>query len=352
VNVERPGAFLRTYTSSDDTTVREIKAAFSDLGFDAEIEAHTFAGPAEILQYVALSAPVLALFTALTTKAGEDAYLGLKRLCTRILRARRDGSHARDDTIELLDTEGRMRAELPDDLPDMAYRQLIPLFLAYLSENPPVQPRSTVMHRSDGRVVHWLDGSGPRLVWSERWNRWLAYADSGYAGALPARRLPPIPSRSMVQNPAALPALDDRRRSELYRASGKDSSIVLRQRADIALRLLDGVAPSQLGRLLIVSEELVRAVGNDYAVHGLSGLRANSADATPSRIPAEVAVEILTIAEASPREWRGADDRWTVSSLAGFVVEEGVIEDVSHRAIKTLLGHAGFATDGAIERSR
>lgn len=342
VNMNRPTAFLMTGTPSYDDTAQQIKMAFDELGFDAEFDAHAFAGPVEIIETVAVSAPVVTLFNAMISKVGEDAYSGLKRLVVRILNASRKGSYSTDNAVELRDTEGRMQAELLHDLPETAYRQLIPLFMTYLAQNPPIQPGSTkTMYRPDGHVVHWLDGSGPRLVWSKRWNRWLAYAGSAYTYDLPARRLPPIASRVPVQSPAELSAPSNQQRAELYRASSSGSSVIFRQRATIALQCFQGAEPSHLARSLIVSEELVRAVEHDYVSHGLPGLRPSSASATPSQIPTEIATEVLTIVQTSPSEWQLTDDAWTLSSLARFIVNEAVIEDVSHRALKALLRRRG-----------
>jgi hypothetical protein len=345
-DVNRPTAFLLTGSVSQAETFDQVKAAFDDLGFDAELRAQMFmsAGPVEILPYVVVSAPVLALFTAMTTKAGEDAYLSLKRLCRRILEARRKGSYSPDTAVELEDTEGRMRAQLPGDLPDAAYQQLLPLFLTYLTQDSPVRPRPGMITERAGSLH---DGSGPRLVWSERWNRWLA-CDSGRAYDFPPRRLPPVASRFPVEGPAELPTLNQEQRIRLYQASERSNSVIFRQRASIALLRFEYVEPSHLARRLIVSEELVRAVGDDYVSHGLPALRPSSVKAAPSRIPAEIAAEVLAVAQAPPREWQIGADAWTISSLANFVVDEGVIEDVSHRALKMLLDSAGLLADGTV----
>jgi hypothetical protein len=82
---------------------------------------------------VVVAVPIGAFFASFGTEAGKDAYKSLKQLIQRLSKAaRRQGAPDIARTIELSDTDSGLTVDLPDTLPDKAYRQLLAITLASL----------------------------------------------------------------------------------------------------------------------------------------------------------------------------------------------------------------------------
>jgi hypothetical protein len=104
---------------------------------------------------VVVAVPIGAFFASFGTEAGKDAYKALKLLMQRLSKAAARRQGAGPDilrTIELSDIDSAVMIELPDKLPDKAYRQLLAITL------PPL-PKGSRPDR-----LMWFDGRWMLLV--------------------------------------------------------------------------------------------------------------------------------------------------------------------------------------------
>lgn len=99
---------------------------------------------------VALAVPLVPFFKSFMSKAGEDAYLGLRNFVRDRLKARGD------DRLILEDTETHLQVELTTELPDQAFQQLLQVEPAELAR-PDGQIQARL--RWDASTGHWAPPS-------------------------------------------------------------------------------------------------------------------------------------------------------------------------------------------------
>jgi hypothetical protein len=112
---------------ASDQELRAVEAAFMAVGLEVRAEAAVGRKSAEVLDwviYVTLGAPVAAFFAAFATKAGEDAYSGLKTWAKGVWDARR-GAGSGKGSIVLRDpdhTNVSLHSSIPDEALDALER--------------------------------------------------------------------------------------------------------------------------------------------------------------------------------------------------------------------------------------
>jgi hypothetical protein len=120
---------LRVYAEieaeASEEEIAAVRVTFTDAGLDVEINAGLMRfsdGP--LPWHLALGIHTLKeLFeSGLVGAAGAEGWMQLKRLIGALYAARRN--RGKPDGVIRLDADGGRRIELPDDLPDEAYRAL------------------------------------------------------------------------------------------------------------------------------------------------------------------------------------------------------------------------------------
>jgi hypothetical protein len=340
-------ARVLTGSASNDATKREIEKLFAEFGFEARVESEIFmsVGPVGVMECIALSAPVLAFFTAMTTKAGEDAYLALKGFCKRMLNARRR-SNGRETSIQLEDTKTGLRIELSSELPDNSWRQLLGATRTYLSAQSAGAGSPT----------------GPTLKWSSKWNRWIAHVRVSYEVSLGsgrvsfnyrtiARPFPPMVSRVHAADPDHPPRRDlgsEGKRLRTYIEKNVEGPVIPWQRAAIVDEYHRPVPPgvSEIAGSFFVSDALILAVVNDFEGHKFAMLRPDFDGGAAGTIPDRLRSEIIDIARSAPGVYGRHESSWSIQALAEFLVGEGLLEDVGHTILDEFLADSGVLLDG------
>jgi hypothetical protein len=327
--------------SLEDEDRRLIGDAFAEAGLEGVEPESVERVQHATAEWIVIVVPLLPFVTAISTKAGEDTYAALKRLIQRLRDSGRHGGHR---AVELTDSSTGVQVDLRGDLPDAAWRALSEISLS------PIQPvHEGLIWNSEGSR-----GYPEQLVlkWSDQTSHWLVYpGDLGFSGRQIGRRLPVIPARETLADPSFPDPLDlssPRARDPylsptwayLSRYLSRDASAISAVRASFVGWFNLGNQPEDIARQLVCSRELVNAVLDDFARHGLKALEPDFTDSrAPSTFTLRQHEEILEIARNVPPRKRIAK---RPGSLGDFLVCEGVVEDINLADLKSLLAREGI----------
>ena len=116
-------------TSATDSEINAVVEAARTEGIRGSVQAVVERrGLGELPWLVVLSAPISVFVSAFFAAAGNDAYGGLRRLVSRLFRARRNSNGC----VELEDNDSGTYIILTDDLPVEAYQHLAKIGLERL----------------------------------------------------------------------------------------------------------------------------------------------------------------------------------------------------------------------------
>jgi hypothetical protein len=306
----------RLYAVSDDEA-REIKMLFDEFDMDARAEGMAFGGPAEFVAGVTVATILAPFFQSILSKAGEDAYLGLKKLTTRLVAFGR-GKYGNVPEGGVAFTDGSLRLQFDPRLPDRAFRQFVALDLKQFENH---------------RVT---------VTYSDRWGRWLAHPSSGSQPV--ARRLPVISSRASKAYKKAprVRKLAEGENERLFRDRSR-GSIVTSQRFDVIQKAggWQHVDAAMIAAEMVVSIEFVTSIFADFNSVGLESLYVKYDDGRNPTLTPEQADETIAIARSAPAAYDLTSRSWTYSSLVDFLVAEGIVEDFGSHALKRFLDATG-----------
>jgi hypothetical protein len=223
-------------------------------------------------------------------------------------------------------------------LPATAYAALLEIDLSYFDRGSPIT----------------------ELRWNRRLDRWTARLSATPTG--PARRVPlrerTAPSGGSVPGGGSVPAdgagADDRYdgdgrvgdgcAGELWKlADGQATSVVTRQRAAVVLQSILGWNTASIARHTMMSARRVSAIIGDFGRDGRASLELSYGTGEPVVPTAAEQRDARFVAARGPREWGLSRDSWDLDSLAGYLVGEGLAEDVDPAWLDSLLP---LAADG------
>jgi hypothetical protein len=328
----------------EDEDRRLISDAFAEAGLEGVEPESPELHRQAVAEWVVIAVPLLPFVQAISTKAGEDAYAVLKRLIQRLRDSRRHGDYI-PRTVELFDSSTGMQVDLRGgDLPDAAWRPLAQIKLGSLE------------HAHEGLI--WNDEGDRRhlqrlrLEWSDLTSHWLVYPGPLVTSGRPiGRRLPVIPAREALADPSFPGPLDlSHQPREPYlsptwafldRYMGERASAISIVRARVVGWFNFGNQPEDIARQLVCSPELVNAVLDDFARHGLKALEPGFTDSRArSAFTLHQHEEMIEIARSARPGKRTA--KWSLRSLGDFLVGQGVVEDLSLTDLKGLLAREGI----------
>jgi transposase len=127
------------------------------------------------------------------------------------------------------------------------------------------------------------------------------------------------------------------------RSSG---SVVTWRRAQMVLLSAQGMDPAGIAEVTFTSPDRVRDVLHNFNADGFESLKPKYAGGRPPKFTLPQRQEIKKTALARPVDHGLPFSTWSLSKLADFLVAEGVVDDISHEGLRTLLREEGVSFPG------
>jgi transposase len=136
--------------------------------------------------------------------------------------------------------------------------------------------------------------------------------------------------------------IDDDEGRRLVRIVRRDSgSVVTWRRAQMVLLSAQGMDVPAIAKVAFTSEDRVRDVIHNFNADGFDSLYPRYKGGHAPKFTLGQRREIKKIAKSRPVEHGLPFSTWSLSKLADFLVAEGVVEDISHEGLRTLLREEG-----------
>jgi transposase len=153
-----------------------------------------------------------------------------------------------------------------------------------------------------------------------------------------------VAQTGLVSDRLQVREIDDDEGRRLVRIVRRGSgSVVTWRRAQMVLLSAQGMGVPAIARVAFTSEDRVRDVIRNFNADGFSSLYPRYRGGRPPKFTLRQRREIKKIAKARPAEHDLPFSAWSLSKLAGFLVAEGVVEDISHEGLRTLLREEGVS---------
>ena len=124
------------------------------------------------------------------------------------------------------------------------------------------------------------------------------------------------------------------------RSSG---SVVTWRRAQMVLLSAQGMPVPMIAKVTFASPDRVRDVIHNFNADGFDSLKPKYAGGRPPKFDLAQRAEVKKIALARPKDHGLPFSTWSLSKLADFLVAEGVVDDISHEGLRTLLREEGVS---------
>jgi transposase len=124
------------------------------------------------------------------------------------------------------------------------------------------------------------------------------------------------------------------------RSSG---SVVTWRRAQMVLLSAQGMDPAGIAEVTFTSPDRVRDVLHNFNADGFESLKPKYAGGRPPKFDLDQRADIKKAALSRPADHGLPFSTWSLSKLADFLVAEGVVDDISHEGLRTLLREEGVS---------
>ena len=139
-------------------------------------------------------------------------------------------------------------------------------------------------------------------------------------------------------------AIDNDEGSKLLRIVRRGSgSVVTWRRAQMVLLSAQGMDVPAIAEVTFTSPDRVRDVLHNFNADGFDSLRPKYAGGRPPKFDLKQRAEIRKAALSRPVDHGLPFSTWSLSKLADFLVAEGVVDDISHEGLRTLLREEGVS---------
>ena len=102
-----------------------------------------------------------------------------------------------------------------------------------------------------------------------------------------------------------------------------------------------GIDVPAIAKVAFTSEDRVRDVIRNFNADGFSSLFPKCKGGRPPKFTLPQRREIKKIAKGKPADYDLPFSTWSLAKLADFLVAEGVVDDISHEGLRTLLHEEG-----------
>ena len=120
-------------------------------------------------------------------------------------------------------------------------------------------------------------------------------------------------------------------------------SVVKWRRAQIVLWSAQAMDVPAIAKIAFTSEDRVREVIHNFNADGFDSLDPKYAGGRPPKFTLPQRQQIKKISLSRPQDHRLPFSTWSLSKLAEFLVAEGVVDDISHEGLRTLLREEGVS---------
>src|SRR3954468_19674169 len=120
-------------------------------------------------------------------------------------------------------------------------------------------------------------------------------------------------------------------------------SVVTWRRAQMVLLSAQHMPVAKIAEVTFTSPDRVRDVLHNFNADGFDSLKPRYAGGRPPKFTPSQRQEIKKAALARPADHGLPFSVWSLSKLADFLVAEGVVDDISHEGLRTLLREEGVS---------
>jgi transposase len=139
-------------------------------------------------------------------------------------------------------------------------------------------------------------------------------------------------------------AIDNDEGNRLLRIVRRSSgSVVTWRRAQMVLLSAQGMDVPMIAKVTFTSPDRVRDVIHNFNADGFDSLHPKYAGGRPPKFTLPQRQEIKKTALSRPADHGLPFATWSLSKLADFLVAEGVVDDISHEGLRTLLREKGVS---------
>src|SRR5881227_1709483 len=132
--------------------------------------------------------------------------------------------------------------------------------------------------------------------------------------------------------------------NRLLRIVGRGTgSVVTWRRAQMVLLSAQHMPVAKIAEVTFTSPDRVRDVLHNFTADGFESLRPKYAGGRPPKFDLHQRREIKQVALGRPADHGLPFSTWSLSKLADFLVAEGVVDDISHEGLRTLLREEGVS---------
>ncbi|WP_228044718.1 helix-turn-helix domain-containing protein [Rhodococcus pyridinivorans] len=138
--------------------------------------------------------------------------------------------------------------------------------------------------------------------------------------------------------------LDDDEGKRLVRIIRRGTgSVVTWRRAQMILLSAQNMPVPKIAEVAFTSADRVRDVIHNFNTDGFDSLYPKYAGGRPKKCTLSERREIKKIAKSVPTEHDLPFSTWSLTTLAEFLVAEGVVDDISHEGLRVLLREEGVS---------
>jgi transposase len=153
-----------------------------------------------------------------------------------------------------------------------------------------------------------------------------------------------IAETELVAEQLRVREIDDDEGQRLLRIVRRGTgSVVTRRRAQMVLLSAQGMGAAAIAEVAFTSEDRVRDVIRNFNTDGFASLYPKYKGGRPPKFTLTQRREVKKIAKSHPADHGLPFSTWSLSKLAEFLVAAGVVDDISHEGLRTLLQEEGVS---------
>lgn len=124
---------------------------------------------------------------------------------------------------------------------------------------------------------------------------------------------------------------------------GGSGPVVTWRRAQMVLLSARGMDVAPIAEVAFTSPDRVRDVLHNFNTDGFESLHPHYAGGRPPKFSPEQRERIKTIALERPADLGLPFSTWSLSKLAGYLEDKGVVDEISHEGLRLLLREQGVS---------